>query len=137
MMLAIIEPKDTLTERTIMKIAIPSEADTGFESLRSINFAHAPFYTIVTFDDGMAPVETEIVASPDLSAVSRDDVIDHIANLGVDGILTVGMSMQPFLRFINANVMVYSDDRVPTVGEAVERFSAGQVPKLNGTCCSR
>ena len=36
-----------------MKIAIPSESSTGFDSIRSGHFGHAPYFTLVTYTDDM------------------------------------------------------------------------------------
>lgn len=119
-----------------MKIAIPSESDTGLESIRSGHFGHAPFFTIVNFDNNMNVTSVESVQNVDHDEVGCGGVIEFVIGLNVDGILTAGMGMPPFTRFTNAGITVYSDTTEPNVGKVVELFAAGKVSPMdpNAVC---
>ena len=120
-----------------MKIAVPSETDAGLESMRSGHFGHAPYFTLVTFDDGMNVTEVESVQNVDHDAVGCGGVIDFVSGLNVDGILAAGMGMPPFTRFTNAGVTVYSDTTEPNVGRVVEMFAAGNVAPMDPNAACR
>lgn len=119
-----------------MRLAIPSESNIGLESIRSGHFGHAPYFTLVTYDDDMNIVEVESVQNVDHDAVGCSGVIDFVIGLGVDAILTVGMGMPPFMRFTNAGITVYSDTYEPHVGKVAELFAAGKVAPMdpNAAC---
>ena len=119
-----------------MKIAIPSEANTGLESMRSGHFGHAQYFTIVTFDDGMNVTEVESVQNVDHDVAGCGGVIDFVSGLGVDGILTAGMGMPPYTRFTNSGITVYSDTTQPKVGDVVALFAEGKVAPMdpNNVC---
>ena len=120
-----------------MKIAIPSETNAGLDSMRSGHFGHTPYFTLVTFDDGMNVTEVEAVQNVDHDVAGCGGVIDFVSGLDVDGILTVGMGMPPFTRFTNAGVTVYSDTTEPNVGKVVELFAAGKVQPMDPNAACR
>ena len=120
-----------------MKIAIPSESDAGLASLRSGHFGHAPYFTIVTFDDSGAVEAVESVQNVEHDVAGCGGVIEYVLTLGVDGILTAGMGMPPFMRFTENGVRVYQDRTEPTVGGVVELFSAGQVQPMDPNAACR
>ncbi len=120
-----------------MKIAIPSETDAGLDSMRSGHFGHAPYFTMVTFDDAMKPVEVEVVKNVDHDEAGCGGVIDFVAGLAPDGILAAGMGMPPYTRFTNAGVTVYSDTTEPNVGKVVEMFAAGKVAPMDPSAACR
>lgn len=119
-----------------MKIAIPSETEAGLDSMRSGHFGHAPYFTLVTFDDGMGVTAVESVKNVDHDVAGCGGVIDFVSGLDVDGILAAGMGMPPFTRFTNAGITVYQDATRPKVADVVELFAAGQVPAMdpNNAC---
>lgn len=120
-----------------MKIAIPSETGAGLESMRSGHFGHAPYFTMVTFDDGMNVTDVEVVQNVDHDAVGCGGVIDFVAGLEPDGILAAGMGMPPFTRFTNAGITVYSDTTEPNVGKVVGLFAAGSVAPMDPSAACR
>lgn len=120
-----------------MKIAIPSEADTGLDSMRSGHFGHAAYFTLVTLDDDMNVTSVESVKNVDHDVAGCGGVIDFVSGLGVDGILTAGMGMPPFTRFTNAGITVYSDATEPNVGKVVELFAAGNVAPMDPSAVCR
>lgn len=120
-----------------MRIAIPSESNTGLDSKRSGHFGHAPFFTIVTYADDMSIESVEAIQNVDHDAVGCGGVIDYVSGLGVDGILAVGMGMPPFTRFTNAGVRVYSDTTEPNVGKVAQLFAEGKVAPMNPSAACR
>lgn len=120
-----------------MKIAIPSETDTGLESMRSGHFGHAAFFTIVEYDGDMNIKNVEVVRNVDHDAVGCGGVIDFVQGLGVDGILAAGMGMPPFTRFTESGVTVYSDTQEPNVGRVAEMFAEGRVARMDPNAACR
>ncbi len=120
-----------------MKIAIPSETDQGMKSQRSGHFGHAPYFTLVVYDDDMNIEGVEVVKNVDHDTEGCGGVIDFVEGLGVDGILTAGMGMPPFTRFTNAGVTVYSDTTEPNVGKVAEMFAVGKVAPMDPNAACR
>lgn len=108
-----------------MKLAIPSETPDGLFSLRSAHFGHAPYFTVVTVEDG------EVVGVEAVKNVEHDEsgcagVIQHALTLGIDVLITIGMGRPPLARFTEAGVKVYSERATPDVGTVVSRFLRGE-----------
>lgn len=120
-----------------MKIAIPSEAGTGFESERSGHFGHAAYFTIVEYGPDMEIVNVESVKNVDHDQYGCGGVIDYVMSLGVDGILTAGMGMPPFTRFTQAGIAVYLDQTEPNVGEIAKMFAEGKVAQMDPSAACR
>ena len=114
-----------------MKIAIPSETADGLASMRSGHFGHTPYFTVVEYDDAMNIIGAEPVKNVDHDQFGCGGVIEYVMNLGVDGILTVGMGMPPLMRFTQAGVIVYSEHYTPNVGDAALLFAAGKVERMS------
>jgi predicted Fe-Mo cluster-binding NifX family protein len=114
-----------------MKLAIPSESAMGLSSMRSGHFGHAPFFTIVNYDEDMNIVKTSVVKNVDHDTYGCGGVIDYVLGLGVDGILTVGMGRPPLTRFTANGVTVYSERQAQRVGDAAELFAQGKVDKMS------
>ncbi len=109
-----------------MKIAIPSEGDQGLDAMRSGHFGHAPYFTLVTIENGEIE-SVESVKNVDHDTEGCGGVIDYVCGLGVDGILAVGMGRPPLMRFNQAGITVYSERETPMVGAAVKRLADGEV----------
>lgn len=120
-----------------MKIAIPSESSTGFDSIRSGHFGHAPYFTLVTYTDDMDIENVESIQNVDHDAVGCGGVIDFVSSLNVDGILTAGMGVPPFTRFTNQGVKVYSDTTEPNVGKVAQMFAEGKVALMDPSAACR
>ena len=110
-----------------MKIAVPSENANGLASLRSGHFGHAPFLTVVEFDDDMNIVSAESVKNAEHGEGGCGNVIDYVLGLGLDGILAAGMGMPPLMRFTQGGMKVYFDTTQPIVGDAVRLLAEGKV----------
>ena len=114
-----------------MKLAIPSESAAGLSSIRSGHFGHAPFFTVVEYDDAMNIVSVSAVKNVDHDAFGCGGVIDYVLGLGVDGILTVGMGRPPLTRFTANGITVYSETQTPVVGDAANLFAQNKVARMS------
>lgn len=120
-----------------MRIAIPSETAAGLESERSAHFGHAPFFTIVEYGPDMEIVNVESVKNVDHDEYGCGGVIDYVLTLGIDGIITIGMGMPPFMRFSQAGVAVYMDQTQPNVGGVAKMFAQGDVDQMGPSSACR
>lgn len=114
-----------------MKIAIPSESDAGENAVRSGHFGHAPYFTIVEYDDSKNIVSFESVKNVDHDEFGCGGVIEYVLNLGVDGILTAGMGRPPLMRFTENGVTVYAETKTPYVGDVARVFAEGKVDRMS------
>ena len=113
-----------------MKLAIPSETADGLASMRSGHFGHTPYFTIVEYDENMNIVGAEPVKNVDHDQFGCGGVIQYVLTLGVDGILTAGMGMPPFMRFTEAGIDVYVDRSHAYAKDALDLFCEGQLPRM-------
>lgn len=117
--------------KPIMKIAIPSETADGLSAVRSGHFGHTPYFTIVEYDENMNIVGAEPVQNVDHDTFGCGGIIDYVMTLGVDGILTAGMGMPPFMRFTDADIAVYVEGYTPIVGDVAKLFAEGKVARMS------
>lgn len=113
-----------------MKIAIPSESADGLEAMRSGHFGHAPYFTVVEYDDAMQITSVESVANVDHDEYGCGGVIEHVLGMGVDAILAAGMGRPPLMRFTDGGVAVYFETTCPIVGDAARLFAEGRVQRM-------
>ena len=114
-----------------MKIAIPSEGPEGLAAQRSGHFGHAQYFTIVEYDDNMDIASVESVKNVDHDQFGCGGVIQYVLDLGVDGILTVGMGRPPLMRFTENGVIVYAEGQTPLVGDVAKLFGEGKVQRMS------
>lgn len=114
-----------------MKIAIPSETADGLDAMRSGHFGHAAYFTVVEYDEDMNIVGIEAVKNVDHDEFGCGGVIEHVLNMGVDGILTAGMGRPPLMRFTDAGVIVYAETSMPITGDAARLFAEGKVQRMS------
>lgn len=118
-----------------MKIAIPSETDKGLASERSGHFGHAPYFTIVSIQDGNI-LSAEVVKNVDHDEFGCGGVIDFVMSLGIDALLAVGMGRPPLSRFTAAGIAVYSERETLLVGDVAEKFARGACSLMDpNTAC--
>ena len=112
-----------------MRIAIPSETSEGLSSMRAGHFGHAPYFTVVSIENGEIS-QVEAVKNVDHDEFGCGGVIEHALGLDLDGIIATGMGRPPFQRFTSGGVTVYSELETPMVGDVVTKFIAGEVPMM-------
>ena len=114
-----------------MKIAIPSDSGDGLAATRSGHFGHAAYMTVVEYDADMNITAVEAVKNADHDEMGCGGVIQHVLNLGVDGILAAGMGRPPLIRFTENGVIVYAETTTPNVGDAARLFAEGRVQRMS------
>ena len=120
-----------------MKIAIPSESADGLNAIRSGHFGHAPYFTIVEYDEQKNIVGVESVKNVDHDQYGCGGVIEYAMTLGIDGILTAGMGMPPLMRFTAAGITVYYEATEPIVGKVAQLFATGDVAIMDPDAACR
>ena len=114
-----------------MRVVVPCETSDGLDSVRSGHFGHAPWLTVVDFDDNMHPVTVDVVQNADHDVAGCGGVIAHVMGLHADAIIAVGMGMPPLMRFTQAGVAVYVDRETPGVADVLVKFVAGEVARMS------
>ena len=114
-----------------MRVVVPCETSDGLDSVRSGHFGHAPWLTVVDFDDNMHPVTVDVVQNADHDVAGCGGVIAHVMGLHADAIIAAGMGMPPLMRFTQGGVTVFADRSVATAGEVLALFLNGQVARMS------
>lgn len=113
-----------------MQIAIPSESDQKLDSTITGHFGHAPYFTVVTFDDDMNITNTEAIKNVNHDEVGCDGVISYVVRLHVDAVLASSIDMFPLMVFTQQGMKVYVDQKSTKVSDAVKNFVAGKVTEV-------
>jgi len=113
-----------------MRIAIPSGSDELLNSQIFGHFGHAPYFTIANVEDG-AVSDAEAIKNVDHDENGCGGVIQYLLGQNFDVLIVAGMGQRPAMAFGQAGVPIYFDQQSTTVGEAVERYLAGQLPQLS------
>ena len=114
-----------------MRVVVPCETGEGLASIRSGHFGHAPWLTVVDFDDKMNMVSVQAVQDADQDVAGCGGVINHVLGLGADAIITAGMGMPPLMRFTQAGIAVYADRVTPGVSDVLDKFLANDVALMS------
>ena len=114
-----------------MRVVVPCEDDQCLSSFRSGHFGHAPWLTVVDFDDQMNLTSVAAVQNADHDTAGCAGVIEYVMNLQADAIITAGMGMPPFMRFTQAGVDVYVDRVTPGVGDVLVKFVSGDIVRMS------
>jgi predicted Fe-Mo cluster-binding NifX family protein len=103
------------------KIAVTADMENGLDSPISGHFGHCKAFIVATIEDGeIAEVETV----PNLGHTSCADPVNHLAGLGVDTLITMGMGMRPFMAAQQAGLTVVQSGAT-TVGNAIRAYLEG------------
>jgi predicted Fe-Mo cluster-binding NifX family protein len=103
------------------KIAVTADMENGLDSPISGHFGHCIAFIVATIEDGeIAEVETV----PNLGHTSCADPVNHLAGLGVDTLITMGMGMRPFMAAQQAGLTVVQSGAT-TVGNAIRAYLEG------------
>ncbi len=114
-----------------MRVVVPCETDAGLSSVRSGHFGHAPWLTVVDFDDEMNIADVQAVKNADHDIAGCAGVIEHVIDLNADAIITVGMGRPPFMRFTKAGIAVYVEQEMPMVFDVLIEFVSGNVVRMS------
>ena len=111
------------------KIAVPSVNPGGLESQLSPHFGHCDFFTLVSVEDGQVG-EVNILPSVPHEQGGCMAPVNYLASQGVQILVAGGMGMRPLMGFNQVGIEVFFNGNLPTVGEAVDAFAQGKLPKF-------
>lgn len=116
-----------------MRIAIPTNNPGGLEASRSEHFGHCDVFTLVEVDSDNKVTSVETLPVPDHSAGGCMLPVRTLKDAGVNAIVVGGIGARPMQGFAEVGIEVYWADRdaIPDASAVMEKFSAGQLPKMN------
>ena len=116
-----------------MRIAIPTNNPGGLEAARSEHFGHCDVFTLVEVDGENKVSSVETLPVPEHGAGGCMMPVQTLADAGVHAIVVGGIGARPMQGFAEKGIDVYWADRnsIPMASDVVEKFSAGQLPKMN------
>ena len=116
-----------------MKIAIPTNNPGGMEAPRSDHFGHCDVFTLVEVDGDKNVVSVDLLPVPDHGAGGCMIPVKTLSNAGADVIVVGGIGARPMQGFAEVGIDVYWADKssIPTAGDVMEKFTAGQLPKMS------
>ena len=106
--------------------------DNGLDSPISGHFGHCKAFIVSTVEDGeIVNVET----IPNHGHTSCAEPVNHLASLGVDVLITMGMGMRPYMVAQQVGLTVVKSGHT-TVGDAVRTYlkGVGQLMDRDGLC---
>lgn len=114
-----------------MRVVIPCEDYQGLSSLRSGHFGHAPWLTVVDFDDEGQIEAVHAIKNAEHGEGGCGAVIGYVLSLDANVIIAAGMGMRPLTMFTQNGMDVYLDREVPSVWEVLARFLAGDLERMD------
>ena len=116
-----------------MRIAIPTNNPGGMEASRSEHFGHCDVFTLVEVDSDNKVTSVETLPVPDHGAGGCMVPVKTLKDAGVNAIVVGGIGARPMKGFAEVGIDVYWADRnaIPDASAVMEKFSAGQLPKMN------
>ena len=116
-----------------MRIAIPTNNPGGMEATRSEHFGHCDVFTLVEVDAENNISSVESLPVPEHGTGGCMMPVQTLADAGVHAIIVGGIGARPMQGFVEKGIDVYWADRnvIPMASGVVEKFSAGQLPKMN------
>jgi len=116
-----------------MRIAIPTNNPGGMEASRSDHFGHCDVFTLVEMDTENKITSVEMLPVPDHGAGGCMVPVQFLKDAGVNAIVVGGIGARPMQGFAEVGIDVYWADRkaVSDAGAVMEKFTAGQLPKMN------
>ena len=112
-----------------MKIAIPSSHPGGLEALLGAHFGHCDLYTLIDMEEG-AITDNAVIPNVPHQQGGCMAPVQHLASHGVNVLIAGGMGLRPLMGFNQMGIDVYFGGGVQTVGDAVQAFIEGRLPKF-------
>jgi len=118
-------------ERITMKVAIPSQGDTGLKEGISEHFGRSPNYTII--DTKTDKIEILNNTSHHMGGVGYPPEI--LRDAGVEALICRGLGLRAIQMFKEEGIKVYVGAS-GTVGDALESWKAGELSEASeeGAC---
>lgn len=116
-----------------MRIAIPTNNPGGMDASRSDHFGHCDVFTLVEVDGENKIISVDTLPVPEHGAGGCMVPVQTLKDAGVNAIVVGGIGARPMQGFAKVGIEVYWADRnsIPTADAVMEKFSAGQLPKMN------
>jgi predicted Fe-Mo cluster-binding NifX family protein len=111
-------------------VAIPSQLPGGLDAAVGAHFGHCELYTLVTLNDGQVAAVNVIPNVPHEQGGCMAPV-SYLAQNRVRVLLAGGMGMRPLMGFQQMGIEVYHCGQARTVADAVQAFSAGELPQFS------
>jgi len=107
-------------------IAVPSAMPGGLDAAMGMHFGHCDIYTLVEIEENVVKNVSTLENVPHQQGGCMAPV-QHLASNGVKKILAGGMGMRPLMGFNQMGIEAYFAGSYPTVGAAIEAFTAGKL----------
>lgn len=115
---------------TQTRIAIPSTLPGGLEACVGAHFGHCDLYTLVDIKEGQV---AEVSTLPNVPHAQGGCLapVNHLAQNGVQVLISGGMGLRPLMGFNQAGIEVYRGADAPSVDAAVKAFLRGDLQRFS------
>ena len=112
-----------------MPLIVPREASMG------MHFGHCDVFTLVEIENGEIKKVSTLENPPHAQGGCLAPV-QLLAGHGVKALLAGGMGFRPLMAFNQVGIHVFYAGQLPTVGDGVKAFLAGQLKEFSqeNTC---
>ncbi|MFW6324420.1 MAG: NifB/NifX family molybdenum-iron cluster-binding protein [Desulfovibrionales bacterium] len=110
-------------------IAVPSTNPGGMDSALGAHFGHCDHYTLIEMAEGEVTGSTIIPNVPHQQGGCMAPV-QYLADHGVQVLIAGGMGLRPLMGFNQVGIEVYFGGDTATVGDAVQAFAQGNLPRF-------
>ncbi len=116
-------------------LAIPSSNPGGLDAPMGMHFGHCDLFTLVEIENE----EIKNVSTLDNPPHAQGGClapVQILASKGVKALLAGGMGFRPLMAFNQVGIRVFYAGQLPTVGDGVKAFLAGQLKEFlrENTC---
>ena len=111
-------------------IAVPSAMPGGLDAQMGMHFGHCDIYTLVEVEDNAIKNVSTLENVPHQQGGCLAPV-QHLASHNVNVLLAGGMGMRPLMGFMQSGIKVFYAAGCATVGEAVQKLVAGELPAFS------
>jgi predicted Fe-Mo cluster-binding NifX family protein len=113
-----------------MIVAVPSTNPGGLESPLGAHFGHCDLYTLVSMENG-AVKEVHVIPNVPHSQGGCMAPVQYLAQQGAKALIAGGMGLRPLMGFNQVGIDVFFGGDYTTVGQAVDAFAQGRLPKFS------
>lgn len=110
-------------------VAVPSSHPGGFDAPLGLHFGHCDLYTLVTVTDG-AVSRVDLIANVPHQQGGCMAPVQYLADKGASVLIAGGMGLRPLMGFNQVGIEVFFGNGAQTVGEAVNAFVEGKLPRF-------
>jgi predicted Fe-Mo cluster-binding NifX family protein len=110
-------------------VAIPSSHPGGLEAMLGAHFGHCDLYTLVSIEGGELK-KVEVIPNVPHQQGGCMAPVQYLAEKGAKNLIAGGMGLRPLMGFNQMGIEVYHGGESATVGEAVDAFVKGALPRF-------